>query len=309
MNNPLRYSDPSGHLFDSGGYDYDGEWANFDNPNIGFDDTVDGYGVKHSDYGTGHYGSSGSTTYGSQFSGGDTNVFGNVVPNGVGNVNFDGSILSMPESQKVAYASYYSGVLGGMAFTNGTISGAYEYMFDMSANEAIRRLITMQLEYEVRLLRDILIKKSEMTRGDIYLEKTNFEKILKYAYYMAISYEKVAALDVDIQNLQMLNTRFVAQFEGFDTLLYGVPALSGRILNIEGYGIGEVGHVNYAAVGTLHAHYGWAMEEAIPITVLVHNIDQARDEADPRGWGHMNDVIPGMYWAGIGAQYYRMSLE
>ncbi len=58
-------------------YDYQGEWDNF---MVGdFEDTLDGYGVAHNDYGSGNYGDS-KGTYGSQYAGGETNAFGNVVP-------------------------------------------------------------------------------------------------------------------------------------------------------------------------------------------------------------------------------------
>jgi hypothetical protein len=153
MNNPLRYSDPSGYLTCDGGYDSSGEC-------IGSSDTSGGYGGTNSGNGSDHHSSSGSTTSVGECYGGDTNIFGTDVPNGVENANLDGSNLNMPEAQNDEHASYYSGLLGEDGFgefasrivaavvggteaglgDGGFANGAWSGSFGYALNEDISRL-------------------------------------------------------------------------------------------------------------------------------------------------------------------------
>jgi len=111
LNNPHKYTDPSGFCDDSdgdgdddgdgfgddSGYDYGGEWNDFDDG--GYDDTTDGYGVGHSDYETGDYGDTGGN-YGSQYNGGETNSHGNVVPSWVSRA---GTPLNIQLNKRLSY--------------------------------------------------------------------------------------------------------------------------------------------------------------------------------------------------------------
>jgi hypothetical protein len=302
MNNPLRYSDPSGYLTCDGGYDSSGEC-------IGSSDTSGGYGGTNSSYGSDHHSSS---SVGEPY-GGDTNIYGGDVPNGVGNVNFDGSDLNMPDSQEDERASFYSGHisvdgfddvaesfrmavvggtvagLGGGKNANGAITVTFGYIFNNARQEVSENIQNIEVKLlTVKIgLDHSAIWLSDAGNGEPILYDPHGGEYMPQGPGSEVSYNPLAPDPVGMRAGDIFTGKyadvdgFIAAYNGDVTVTeYSVDVASANAMVNEIYRIGPVSALRCAeAVGSVIRSAGGAYQNVSPLINHPHLLEWSLENA------------------------------